>query len=73
MSTRGGELVAADEPAVAVKPFLDAIVVKDSQSDGRLADSAGTNESDGCEVCCQINDLLDQLATPETGPWRRGR
>ena len=36
MSARGGELIAADEPTVVSKPFLDAIVVEDSQSDGRF-------------------------------------
>jgi len=29
-----GELVATNEPTVIAKPFLDAIVVKDSQGDG---------------------------------------
>jgi hypothetical protein len=47
--------------------------MEDGQSDGRLPDSTGTDESDGCEVFGQTNDLLDQLATSETGPrrWRR--
>ena len=66
-------MVATDEPTVITESSFDAIVVKDGQSDGRLANPAGTNESDGCQVVCQINDLLDQLATSETGPRRRGR
>jgi hypothetical protein len=73
MRARGGELVATDEPTVVTESFLDAIVVEDSQSDGRLANPAGTNESDGVKVSRQTNDLLDQLVTSETGPRRRGR
>jgi len=42
MSTRRGELIAADEPTVIAKPLLDAAVVQDGQDDGRLADSART-------------------------------
>ena len=34
MSPGGGELVATNEPTVISEPFLDAIVVEDSQSDG---------------------------------------
>ena len=59
MSTRGGEFVAADESTVVAKPFLDPIVVEDSQSDGCLANPTGTNESYGCEVYCQFDDLFD--------------
>ena len=46
MSERGGELVATDEPAVVAESLLDATVVEDGQSDGRLADSADTNEGE---------------------------
>ena len=59
MSTRGGKFVAADESTVVAKPFLDPIVVEDSQSDGCLANPTGTNESYGCEVLSQTNDLLN--------------
>ena len=51
----------------------DAIVMEDGKSDGRLADSTGTDESDGCEIFGQTDDPLDQLVTSETGPRRRGR
>ena len=73
MGARPGELVAADEATVVAEPLLDAIVMEDSQRDGRLADPTGTNESDGCEVLGQTKDLLDQLGTSEAGPWRRRR
>jgi len=73
MRTRCGELVATDEPTIVAKPFLDAIVVESSQSDGRLANPAGTDESDGCQVSRKLNDLLDKLATSETCPRCRGR
>jgi hypothetical protein len=73
MSARSWELVATNEPAVVAKSLLDAIVVEDSQSDGRLPDPPWTDESDGCEVLCEANNLLDQLVASKTGPRRRGR
>ena len=69
MGERGGEFVATDEPAVMAKPFLDAIVMEDSQSEGGLSNSAGTDESDGREVFCEADDLLDQLVASKEGPW----
>ena len=69
MGERGGEFVATDEPAVMAKPLLDAIVVEDSQSEGGLANSAGTDEGDGCEVFCKVDDLLDQLVASKESPW----
>ena len=47
--------------------------MEDGQRDGRLPDPADTDESDRCEVFGQTDDLLDQLATSETRPRRRGR
>jgi len=44
MSTRGGELVATDESTVTAKSLSDPIVVKDGQSGGCLADSAGVED-----------------------------
>ena len=58
---------------MVTEPLFDAIVMEDGQSDGRFPNPADTNESDRCEVFDQTNDLLDQLATTETGSWRRGR
>jgi len=46
MSTRGGELVAADESTVIAKSPFDAIVVEDGQSGGCLTNSASTNYSE---------------------------
>jgi hypothetical protein len=40
------KLVAADEPPVLVKPFLDAIVVEDGQGNGCFPDPTCTDESD---------------------------
>ena len=48
-------------------------MVEDSQRDRRFPNPSYTNESDWNEVLCQANDLLDQVITSETGPWRRGR
>ena len=52
MSERGGELVATHEPAIVAETFLDTVVVEDGQGGARLANSAGTDESDGGEVFC---------------------
>ena len=73
MKVGGGELVATDEPAVVPKPFLDTIMVEDSQGDRCFPDSPYTEESDRREGFGETNDLLDQLVTSETGPRRRGR
>jgi len=73
MSERGGELVAADEPAVDTKPLLDAIVVEDGESEGRLSDSANADKSKWSEVFCQADELLDQLVSSEEIPWWRWR
>jgi hypothetical protein len=47
-------------------------MVEESQGDGRLTDSTGTDESNGCEAFSETDDLLDQLVASETGR-RRGR
>ena len=70
MGRRGVELVTTYEPSVVTEPLFDAAVVKDGQSDGRLADPAGTNESNWGQVFCEPNDLLDQLvASKEIPRW----
>ena len=53
MNTRG-ELVTTDELAVIAGAFPGEVIMKDSQSDGRLADSTGTNKSDECEVSVSL-------------------
>ena len=68
MCRRGGELVAADEPTIMSKPLLDPIVVENGQSDGRLANSSSTDESDWSKVLSEIDDLLDQFVSSEEGP-----
>ena len=73
MSARGGELVATDEPTVGSKSFLDAIVVKDGESDGRFSNPPCPDESDWSENFREANDLLDQILASETGPRRWGR
>ena len=59
MRVRGGEFVATDKPAVIPKSILDPIVVEDGQSDRRLPDSPGADESGWSEVLCETNDLPD--------------
>jgi hypothetical protein len=73
MRTRSWELVATDESTVIAKPGLDAIVVKDGESDGCFPDPPCANEGDGFEVFGETNELLDQLVASETGPGWRGR
>ena len=71
MSGGGGELVATDESTVVAKPFLDMIIVEDSQGNRRLANSADANESGWGEVPCETNNFLNQVFTSEEGPrWR---
>jgi hypothetical protein len=73
MSDRSWELVTSDEPTILAKPLLDAMVMKNGQSDGCLAHSASSDESDWSQVFGETDDPLDQLAASETGPRRRGR
>ena len=71
MSGGGGELVATDESTVVAKPFLDAVIVEDSQGNGCLSNSARTDESSWSEGFYETNDLLDQVVTSKEGPrWR---
>jgi len=56
------------------KLLLDPIVVKNSQSDGGLPDSASTDKGDWSKVLGEIDYLLDQLVASEEGPrWQRWR
>ena len=59
MSTRSRELITTDEPTVIAKPFLDAIVVEDRESDRSFPDTPCTDDSDGFQVYDETNDLLD--------------
>jgi len=73
MSERGRELVATDKPTVGSKPFLDAIVMEDGESNGCFSNPPCADESDRGEIFCEANDLLDQILAPKTGPRWRGR
>jgi len=50
MSDRSWELVASDEPTILAKPLFDAVVMRNGQSDGWLANPASTNESNWCKI-----------------------
>ena len=69
MRARGREFVATNEPTMMTKPLLDPIVVENSQCDGSLTNSAGTDENDWGTVLSEIDYLLDQLVASEEGPW----
>ena len=73
MSARGGKLVATNEPTVGPEPFLDAIVVEGSQSDGCFPDPSYTDKGNWSKVFCKTNDLRNQFLTPKADPRRRGR
>ena len=73
MSARCGELVATDKSTAVSKSLVDAIMVKDSQSDRGFPDSSCADESDWSKVFCETNDLLDQFVASKTGPRWRGR
>ena len=66
-------MVTTDEATVVTESLFNAIVMEDGESDGCLADSTGTYESNRREVFGQTDDLLDQLVASETDPRRRGR
>ena len=44
MREQGGKLVATDEPTIVAEPSFEAIIVEDSQGDGCLSGSPGTDE-----------------------------
>jgi hypothetical protein len=73
MSTRYGELVAANESTILPKTCFDPIVMKDSERNRRFPDSPRTDKCDGFQVFSQSDDLLDQLIASETVPRGRGR
>ena len=53
--------------------MFDATIVEDSEGNGGLADSAGTDESDGSEVVCETNNPLDPFVASKEDSWRRRR
>ena len=65
-------LIATDEPPLMAEPLLDPIVVEDSQSDGGLADSTWTYESNWSEALGQVDYLLDQPVASKDGTRWRG-
>jgi len=67
------ELVTAYEPTILSEPLFNAIVMEDDEGDGCLPDPSCADESDGCQVFCETNDLPDQFVASKTGPRRRGR
>ena len=73
MSTRSWKLVATNESAVIAKPGLDAIVMKNGESDRGFSDAPRPDGSDGFEVFSESNNLLDEVIAPKTSPERRGR
>ena len=71
MSTRGWELVAADEPAVMPEPLLDSVVVENGEGDRGFPDPTNADESNWTKILGEMDYLLDQFIPSEEGPWRR--
>ena len=67
------ELVTADKPTVVSKLCPDLIMVEDSQGNRCLPNPPCTNESNGCEIFGEANNLLNQFIASKTGPWAWGR
>jgi hypothetical protein len=59
MRKRSWDLIAVDESPVITKPFLDAIVVEERESDRSFPDSPSTDESYRFEIFGESNDLLN--------------
>ena len=74
MTIRYGELVATNESTVVTEESLsDSIMMEDGQSDGRLANSIGTDKTNGSEVFGKTDNLFNQLVTSKAGPRGWGR
>jgi hypothetical protein len=73
VSARSGKLITSDKPSVLANSIFDPIVVEDGEGDRRLPDPPCADESDGFEVFCESDNLLNQLVTPETVPGGRWR
>jgi hypothetical protein len=73
MSTRGWELIAADESPVVAKSVLDATVVKDGESYGSLPNPPCTDEGSRFEIFGKTDHLFNEVVPSETGPGWRGR
>ena len=67
------ELITTDESTVFAKLFLDWIAVEDGQGDRCFPNTTNADESDGCEVFCEIDYFLNKFPTSETSSWRRRR
>ena len=73
MRARGREFVATDESAVMAESLLDPVIMKNSQGDGRFANSTRADESDRSKALDEIDYLFDQLVASKEGPrWKRG-
>ena len=73
MSTRSWEFITTNEPTVIVKPFLDAKVMKDRESDRSFSNPPCTDECDGFEVFGETDHFRNKFTPSETGPWGWGR
>ena len=72
MRFQSRELVATDEPAIITKPVLDAVVMKNGESDGCFPDPSCANEGYGFEVFGETNKLFNELVK-QVLQWGWGR
>jgi len=73
MSAGGGDLITTDEATVVAKPLFNVLVMEDSQSNRRLANSTSANQGDRNEIFCEVNDPLNQLVASKACSWWRWR
>ena len=59
IETGSRELITADESTVIAKLIFDPLIVENSKSYRSLPDPSCTDESEGFEVFCQSDNLLD--------------
>ena len=61
MTARSQELIAKNESTIITEPFLDAVVVEDSEGNGCFSNPTCPDESDGFHIFNVSDDLLDEL------------
>ena len=59
MDTRCRELITTDESPVIAVLVLNAMVMENSEGDGRFPNPPCTNESDGFKVFSETDNLFD--------------
>ena len=69
------EVVAANEVTVSVELDFGSVVVKESEDHERLAKADGSEQSSGCDLVGEIQNLVHNCFSGEAirGGWWKGR